>query len=58
MTADLAIVDRQSGERHSRAPRFRLLREYLRRPLGVVAGVFLLIVVVAAVHRRAADRAL
>jgi peptide/nickel transport system permease protein len=38
-----------SRARGAAAPRFRLLREYLRRPLGAIAGVFLILVVAAVI---------
>ncbi len=42
-----------AAEEGGRAPsRIRALREYLRRPLGVVAGAFLLIVIVATLLAR------
>jgi peptide/nickel transport system permease protein len=47
MTASIeeTIADIQVAD--PRQPRLRLLRVYLRRPLGVTAGVFLLIVIIA-----------
>jgi peptide/nickel transport system permease protein len=39
----------KSGAIAQRRPRFRFAREYLRRPLGVVAGVFLILVVAAVI---------
>jgi peptide/nickel transport system permease protein len=41
-------TDLPAAESGGRPPsRFRALREYLRRPLGVIAGAFLLVVIVA-----------
>jgi peptide/nickel transport system permease protein len=47
MTASIEETIAEAGPAASRPPKLRLLHEYLRRPLGVVAGTFLLIVIIA-----------
>jgi peptide/nickel transport system permease protein len=44
-TADPHVVPLSSGGLDAPASRFRLLREYLRRPLGVIAAAFLVAIV-------------
>ncbi|CAN5153436.1 dipeptide/oligopeptide/nickel ABC transporter permease/ATP-binding protein [soil metagenome] len=45
--SDAYTITLDAGALAERTSRLRLLREYLRRPLGVIAAVFLLIVIVA-----------
>lgn len=47
--SDAYAVTIDATDLAARTSRFRLVREYLRRPLGVIAGVFLLVVVAAVV---------
>jgi peptide/nickel transport system permease protein len=48
-TADPYALRLSSGDLDAPASRFRLLREYLRRPLGVIAAAFLIVVVAAVI---------
>jgi oligopeptide/dipeptide ABC transporter ATP-binding protein len=47
MTASIEETIAEAGIAAPRQPRLRLLRSYLRRPLGVAAAVFLLLVIIA-----------
>ena len=49
LTADPYSAHLPSGGLSGRLARFRFVREYLRRPLGVIAGVFLIGVIAAVI---------
>ena len=49
ITAAPYTLELKSDGRAERASRYRLLREYLRRPLGVIAGAFLIAVTAAVI---------